>query len=214
MLFLRRKSLLFGGIVSKNSVEERRKEDFVEWTQNTSFYLNNDLHQYDPNSNSFTRLSTTGKRFSPRSNFGIATLGNRVYVHGGFCDSVLNDFLMLDMSDMNRLQWTEIRDSGFPREIYGHSLSPISSTQLLLVGGREWTGISNKVRIFVAEKSEWKDEAPLPAEFVGRGGGLTHHRAVELRDGNSAFLICLGGFIPSFQLDPHSNHIAVFDIAY
>ena len=196
--------------MSSNLVEKRRERDFVQNFSKTHYY-NNDFHQYDPDPNSFTRLSTTGKHFLPRRNFDIATLGNCVYVHGGFCNRHLNDFLMLDMSDMNRLQWTEIEDSGFPTGICGHSFSPISSTQLLLVGGISFGRISNEVRIFDVEKSEWKEEAPLPAEFRGSRGGLSHHRAVEMRDGNSAMLICLGGYTDS-PFKTHPNHIAVFEI--
>ena len=192
--------------MSKESFEKRREEDFVVVRRLPSLYYNNDFHQYDPDSDSFTRLSTTGKHFSPRSDFGVATLGNRVYVHGGHCNGRLKDFLMLDMSDMNQLQWTEFKDSGFPTGISSHSLSPISSTQLLLVGGRLKDGISDQVKIFDVETSEWKSGGRI------EGGRCNHGTAFALRDGNCGMVICLGGYIDASQRT-HPNHMTIFEIA-
>ena len=204
-----------GGLVPKDYIEESRKADFVESeTDMNGYYYNNDLHQYDPVSNSFSRLLTTGARFQPRIDFGIATLGNRVYVHGGFSnEGKLIDFLMLDMSDMKLLTWTKIQNFGFTGGMDEHTLSPISATQLFLVGGVSSHGvISNKVRIFDVDTYEWKDEAPLPAEFGGNGGGLKDHNAVELQDGNGTMVICLGGYMDKSG-KTHPNHIGVFGAA-
>ena len=57
--------------------------------------------------------------------------------------------------------------------------------------------MSKEVRIFDAEKSEWKDEAPLPAEFGGGEGGLWFHRSVEYEDGNGRSVMCFGGYVDS-----------------
>ena len=146
----------------------------------------------------------------PRVEFGIATIGNQVYVHGGINSTGrLNDFLMLDMSDKNCLSWTVIHDSGFTKGICSHTLSPISATRLLLVGGQSSDKISNKVRSFDVQTSEWQDEEPLPAEFGGSGGGLSCHSAVALQNGNRAMVICLGGYVDRSR-KKHPNHIGVF----
>ena len=87
------------------------------------------------------------------------------------------------------------------------TLSPISSTELLLVGGggeyRKF--ISDEVKIFDSEKNEWRDQHPLPYEFVGRKGGLLEHRAVSSQNENGATVICLGGFV---------DHMAVFEYQF
>ena len=43
----------------------------------------NELHQYDPESNSITLLKTTGASFTPQSDFAIAVVGDRAFIHGG-----------------------------------------------------------------------------------------------------------------------------------
>ena len=50
---------------------------------NRVLHLTNQFHEYDPNSNKFTRLAIRGKQMTPRVNFAIAVLGDRVYIHGG-----------------------------------------------------------------------------------------------------------------------------------
>ena len=68
------------------------------------------------------------------------------------------------------------------------------NTPLVVLVGRSLPGnISNQVKLFDADKSEWKEEAPLPSEFGGTDGGLMVHKAVQMQIGNNERVIYLGG---------------------
>ena len=81
--------------------------DFVVEAGIGNIIYTNDLHQYDPETNTMTRLTTTGAFLTPRSDFGVARLDHRVFVLGGCSKNYLRDFLMLDLES---LQWTYLDD--------------------------------------------------------------------------------------------------------
>ena len=154
-------------------------------------------------------------RMTPRKFFALALLGDRVFVHGGECNGNLADFYFLDMKT---LTWTQIDDDGIPYAF--HTFSPYSEKQFVAVGGLARKHLSNKVRLFDAETLTWKEEAPLPREFGGGGGGLAAHRAVELPKENGggggregAVIICLGGCVDS-DAKTHPDYLLLFDVSY
>ena len=112
---------------------------------------------------------------------------------------------------MQTMQWTQIPNTGFGKGICEHSLTKVSSKEILLVGGAQADGVSNKVKLFDAEKGEWRSEADLPTEVTGPDGGLRLHRSISVPKGNGVFVFCVGGFVDRRQ-EKHPDHIAVLDI--
>ena len=137
-------------------------------------------------------------------------LDDRLFLHGGLNNFSLNDFYVLNMKS---LVFTKIRDSanGFSTAMGNHTLTRVSDSEILLVGGYPGDSISNRVKIFDATKFKWKEEAPLPSEFGGSDGGLKMHKAVEMSIGNSNCVICLGGYIDKLA-KAHPSHVVVFEI--
>ena len=138
----------------------------------------------------FSLLKTTGQKPPPRGGVAAAQLGDRVFTLGGWDSERLS--IDLHVLDMKSLIWTKIGDSG--EGLMPHTLSPLSPTQLLLIGGFN----SKRVRIYDVEDSSWSEESPLPAAMCGENEYLSGHSAVELKAENRiASILVLGGFINS-----------------
>jgi len=198
---------ILGGLVLR--VDETRMSNFVELMPGQ--YYNNDCYRYNTKSNEFSRVLTTGEGPTPRTGFGVARLDDCVYTYGGVCDGVgLNDLRVLNL---RRLEWSKIDGAGFSTALCGQTLSPISRTQLMMVGGNPGGGLSNKVWVFDAAKSVWKEDEPLPAEFGGSGGGLKCHRAVEIPKENGVFVLCIGGYVDA-GLKKHPEHFILYDVSF
>ena len=124
---------------------------------------------------------------------------------------LLIDFFELDM---NTNQWTELKDFGLPYAVDHHSLTPIGPKQIMLLGGAEhWAGrgASNKVLLYDAEKSTWKESHKLPAEFCGVDGGLSSHKTVAVKKGDRVTkVICVGGYMRYLTL---STQLLEFKVA-
>ena len=106
------------------------------------WFHTNDLYQYDPRSNLFSRLLLRGARLTPRSKVAVAVLGDHAYIHGGECKfEQLKDFFILNMAT---LELTEIRETGLPQGVYNHTLTPASGKHILMAGGR--TALSARTR--------------------------------------------------------------------
>ena len=182
-----------------------------------SFYTN-DLFGFDPSSDRFCRVSTTGTGPTPRGACAVATLGKRVYVHGGLCVGLLNDFFFLDMESMT---WTEIRKTGFPAGVLSHTLSRLPLNRLLLVGGLRYDGVddgsvSKAVKIFDEETLEWEEdrqeeESPYPPEGDRFEAAFFSHRAVEIQMEGGMVVACLGGFVDTTRTK-HPNHMMLFHV--
>ena len=147
---------------------------------------------------------------SPRVDFGLAVLGDRVFVHGGWDGwEAKRDFLVLDTRSF---QWSHIEETRFSKGINGHSLTRFSDTEMYVVGGMSGYGyLSKEVSVFDAAQSEWREEESLPAEFGGAEGGLVEQRSVGISIEGGAFVVCLGGLIDVKQCK-HPDHMLVFDI--
>ena len=199
------KLYFLGGDVEE--IDESRKKDFKE--DDDGFIYTNELYRFDPKAKekAFSLVPTSGDRMSPRANFGLAVVGDRVFVHGGYDGERKRDFLVLDMRSFH---WSGIEETGFSKGIAAHSLTRFSNTEMFVVGGVEGGNtLSKKVKVFDAAKSKWQDEESLPAEFCGDEGGLVYHCAVKIPIEGSAFVFCLGGLVDSKQ---HPNHMLVFEI--
>ena len=160
-------------------------------------YCDNLLCQFDPEVNEWTAVTSSGPIPSPREDFGVAQLENQVFIHGG-CDGSgrpLNDFSSLDMESMC---WTQLVDAG-PKLRY-HSLSPISTTQLFVIGGYESRAV-NRTWIYDVREAKWRQEDPLANE-------VCRHQAVTMKRSSGVSLISLGGWDKSCR---HSNEIDVLE---
>ena len=151
----------------------------------------NKLYEYDPESNAFALIKTKGSVPSGRSKAAVVQRDNNVYLHGGIASDCQprNDFFILDMET---LIWTRIKATGLPRGIEGHTLSRMSSSQMMLVGGKmESMGSSNAVLIFDAVKEEWREEAPISPE-AGVNGCYNHY-AFPIPTDEGVVIVIIGG---------------------
>ena len=184
-------------------------------TGSTDFLTTNDLHEYDPGTNTFSPFVTSGAIPTPRDSFAIAILDDRVFLHGGRDASGCSPKDHFVVLDMRTRVWTKI-DSGFSTDLWGHTLSPISSSQLLLVGGtngpsRLFQSQLLHVMIFDADVNQWKNGESSPVEFCGNQEGLYHHRTVEIANKNGLIVICMGGKVSSGK---YHDHIFMLDFVY
>ena len=112
---------------------------------------------------------------------------------------------------METLQWTTIENTGYWRGIHGHVALPVSPKDILFVGGSEAGVVVDRLKIFDAEKLEWKEGAYLPDELIGRDGGLLYPEAIRFATQNGSIALCIGGYRDESCEDP-SRYIVRFDI--
>ena len=123
------------------------------------------------------------------------------------------------MLDLKTMKWIEIENSGIPKGYTYHSLSPVSPSQLLLVGGKAgFPDISNRVAMFDVIGSKWEEEAPLPTQFSGYDSGrsfaLEEQQAFVTRNETTVSVICIGGaFFRNIHERVHPEHMIVFDFS-
>ena len=85
---------------------------------------------------------------------------------------------------------------------------------MLLGGAKDSWGedVSNKVMLYDAEKSTWKESHQIPAEFCGEKGGLSRHKAVAVKKGDRVTkVICVGGFVSK---DQHATQLLEFKVKH
>ena len=198
----------FGGKL--NHDENMDDETFLRDELDSSVVTTNEMHRYDPETNRMTQVVTTGAVPSPRYSASLAAQNDRVFVHGGKNNAVLQDLYVLQV---NTLEWTAITSGGIPGAKYGHSLTLASNSEMIMVGGStDGDCISRDVKLFDARSLEWKEEDPLPTEFVGDEGGISDHKAISLPHEAGMFVVCFGGYMDAALT--HSKSMAVFDISY
>ena len=186
--------------------------DSSAWTRGIGKGRTNETWKFDPRKKSFSPLTTSGSPPEPRYWCAVARLGSKVYVLSGWSEDDGNDFFQLDLLNM---RWSRISDTGFSSETYGHSLSVISPSQLLRIGGQ----YSNKYKIFNVDNSSWTENQRLPAEVSGQlvddeqNNYFYHHQAVEVQtDGRVVKIICLGGSARIKWIMSPSKYILEFDV--
>ena len=198
----------FGGLVQK--IDEKRNQDFAEREKGQDYYTN-ETYRLHPSTNNIVRLETKGTPPSPRRWFAMAQIDHRVFIQGGFGNHdgntyfPLSDFFALDL---DTFEWSEIKPSGIPDGLRAHSLTAVSSSQLLLVGGDDFF-ITDRIAMFDLDKFEWKEREHLPLQFGGKRGGLAFHQAFELRNEYGLSIICIGGYMDN-NWKQHSDHAIVF----
>ena len=97
-----KKLYFFGG----ESVVDRMEDQNIP----DRHQLHNDVHQYDPATNTFSLIETSGTIPEPRKLFGLARLGEHVFVQGGYGEDpnqMLNDLSVLNMQTK---RWTKISE--------------------------------------------------------------------------------------------------------
>jgi N-acetylneuraminic acid mutarotase len=102
----------------------------------------NDIHFYEMHSNSWSQPQVTGTPPSPRQDAAMCVLNNKLYLHGGRNNFVLDDLFVLDL---NTLVWAEVNTIGRkPAARYLHSLSSSTSPDgvhsLWVYGGKDELG--------------------------------------------------------------------------
>ena len=111
---------------------------------------------------------------------------------------------------MQTMQWTQIPRTGFTEEISDHSLTKVSSKEILLIGGRQAKGVSKEVKLFDVEKEKWGSVTHLPIEVTGADGGLWLHRSISVPKEDGVIVFCIGGSVDCYR-NPHPDHIAVLN---
>ena len=100
---------------------------------------------------------------------------------------------------------------------------------MLLLGGRQDSGVSNVCRLFDIDDEQWTEEGTLSPHEVANdgakggaggaeegsgagvgGGGLYAHKAIQIPKGaNGVCVYCIGGFIDT---DIHPSYMTIVDI--
>ena len=171
-----------------------------EWTE---IRRENLLSCFSPGTNEWSKLETKGQSPSPREEYGVAVLENRVFIHGG-TKKKESDMHTLHMKSMI---WTQVKSKCGPRQLEYHSLSPISSSQLLLVGG----GGSRKVWTFNVNDSSWKEQDQLSDDIVGAdpNAEMVQHGAIHITTDEGLKVVCFGGRV---GVNQHSQHLLILSI--
>ena len=174
---------------------------FEKWS---SLWVNDQDLSLDLEKNEFSLLPTTGAKPPPRCGFAAAISGDRFFTHGGnggegVDGRHISDFHALDLKS---LVWTRLRGSG--EALSCHTLSPLSPTQFLVVGG------SNRVWIYDDDESTWTEEKRLPDSFCGENGEIRYHAAVEVKkEARVVSIVVLGG---KYSYENYSQKLLTFDV--
>ena len=157
------------------------------------------LFSFDPESNNFSSIETSGPRPDPRSGYAMAKINDHVVIHGGYKAkrSYYADIFFLNMENFT---WSQQRGNG--ESVYGHSFTQISKDHILLVGG-----YSKKVWVLDVANVSWKEESELPADVVGKY--VYYHRSVAIRQNNGISVFCLGGWTSKSR---YLSQMIVYDI--
>lgn len=162
---------------------------------------NNQLACYDPDTKEWSYPEVGGEWPCPRAAHAGAKVGSNVFIFGGRDGEVrMNDFWRLDLQSM---RWSQIVDTKGPEGRSWHSLTVISTDELLLYGGlttlktplcdswiysipnNKWTRLRTTVRI----PRLWHSAvySPVDDEIFIFGGGVDNVFNRNLRDVRSIF---------------------------
>ena len=185
---------------------------YEAWPYNGSIFLfgcdaedgsRSKLVKFDPLTYNITSLEMEGS--SPLHNYGFTSvkINHRVFVYG-YVSFGESGFFTLDLKE---LRWSKEEDMAIPGMVDmdpndGHSLSRVSSSQLLLFGGR-----GNHAFTFDIDKSKWREEKVLASKLEEKERGLKDHQTFELYDEYGVFIFCIGGRIDAYD---YANYIRIF----
>ncbi|TVU33442.1 hypothetical protein EJB05_25259 [Eragrostis curvula] len=106
------------------------------------------------------KLTVGGAVEPSRSNFSACAVGNRVVLFGGEGVNMqpMNDTFVLDLS-ASKPEWRHINVSGAPPGRWGHTLSCLNGSRLVLFGGCGGQGLLNDVFILDldAQHPTWRE---------------------------------------------------------
>ena len=107
--------------------------DFLQlFTLNKGY--NNQLLSFNPSSKEWVSLKSSGSIPSPRESHASTTIGDKVWLYGGYDISIVFDELY--KLNMSSLVWTQVQTGKTkPQGRYSCSLSAITHHRLLLHGG-------------------------------------------------------------------------------
>ena len=97
---------IFGGY---GPVYDESLKDHGEFKECNAFYVNNQLHCFDPSKQEWTNVKSYGALPSPRWIPASTQIGNTLYLYGGDCDD--GTFDDLHEFNMATLTWTQIENS-------------------------------------------------------------------------------------------------------
>ena len=198
----------------------------------------NGLFCFDPATGHFSFVETTGAKMTPRANFGLVVHDDCVFVHGGTTPdgSDEGDFISLNLKTF---VWTNIETFRFPPGLNEPSLSRVSDSEIVVLGGYSRPthptfqpslsrdsdseivvlgGYSRPTHptalkiLDVAKNQERKQ--PLSSKFLGYAKGFFGHRAVEIPQDDGIWVVCLGGLIAHNYSHNYSPRMLVLDISY
>ena len=180
----------------------------------------NQILKFDTKRKSFSLVSLSGPTPDPRWEFGVAKLDGKIYIHGGYARTYLNDTAVnpkykannMVQLDLGQRKWADLGKFGFSDGMNWHSLSVISPSQLMLIGGKGRGGQSDLVMIYDTKSDSWEKGPSLPPKiFTGITNAAYHmHKAVEVReDGRVSKVVCVGGFLTQ---GTYSRSMLVFNI--
>ncbi|KAL8152503.1 hypothetical protein V2J09_010263 [Rumex salicifolius] len=120
----------------------------------------------------WSRLSVTGAVAPSRCNFSACAAGNRVVLFGGEGVNMqpMNDTFVLDLNS-NRPEWTHVKVSCPPPGRWGHTLSCMNGSNLVVFGGCGRQGLLNDVFVMDldAKQPTWREISglapPLPRSW-------------------------------------------------
>ncbi|KAI1895574.1 hypothetical protein AGOR_G00107640 [Albula goreensis] len=130
--------IYFGGYGHKQLRELDNSRSFIvdeaSWVQEVFWGWNNEVHVFDPSTNTWIEPHTQGLAPAPRAAHAGATLGSKGYVCGGrVMETRTNDIHCLDLESWT---WTEIIPiSPAPIGRSWHTLTAVSDNTLFLFGG-------------------------------------------------------------------------------
>jgi hypothetical protein len=115
------------------------------------------IHLYNPTTNAWTNVTTTGTIPKPRRAFSAAVWENKIIVYGGSDNNFTHYHDDVAILDMQSTTWSVpdiIRDANTPVGRYGHSMDLISSKDMLVSFGMTSSGVDS--RIYLLDMREWR----------------------------------------------------------
>ncbi|XP_062378262.1 kelch domain-containing protein 1 isoform X1 [Sardina pilchardus] len=155
------KIIYFGGYGHKLLSELTNSRNFIvdeaSWMEDVFWGWNNEVHVFDPRTNSWSQPRTSGHLPAPRAAHSSAVLGSKGYICGGrVMENRTSDVFCLDLKSWT---WSEITPvSTLPVGRSWHTLTAISDTSLFLFGG-----LSDDCKpmsdgwVFDVETKKWKE---------------------------------------------------------
>ncbi|KAL2078616.1 hypothetical protein ACEWY4_026301 [Coilia grayii] len=208
--------IYFGGYGCKTVRELNNEKNFTvdhtSWaTIGTVIFRfwgwNNEVHMFEPETNSWSEPQTQGACPSPRASHASAVVGSKGYVCGGM-DSTLIDLHCLDLDTWT---WTQVYSTvgTLPVGRSLHTLTAVSESKLFLFGGLSATGqpLSDAWE-FDTRTKEWKqwDHQHKEKPRLWHSAGLGNNGDVIVFGGTQDYTVLMDSV--AVLRSPSKNHCA------